>query len=78
MAFETLIVDIEDEPGTSPAVNLPPKKSKPRPERPPFKPLTDPVVVKEFLMGRHCLYGGAGWWKYEFCYGKTGYEHSGL
>jgi len=63
-------VDIEDEPGTSPAVNLPPKKSKPRPERPPFKPLTDPVVVKEFLMGRHCLYGGAGWWKYEFCYGK--------
>lgn len=25
----------------------------------------------EFLAGKQCLYGGgAGWWKYEFCYGK--------
>jgi endoplasmic reticulum lectin 1 len=29
-------------------------------------------VVKEFLRGDYCLYGGAGWWKYEFCYGKKG------
>lgn len=35
-----------------------------------FEPQTDPVVVREFLMGKHCLYGGTGWWKYEFCYGK--------
>ena len=42
-----------------------------KPVRPPFEPLTDPVVVREFLMGTHCLYGGSGWWKYEFCYGKS-------
>lgn len=38
--------------------------------REPFKPLMDPQVVKEFLRGEYCLYGGSGWWKYEFCYGK--------
>ena len=35
-----------------------------------MKPLTDPQVVRDFLMGDHCLYGGTGWWRYEFCYGK--------
>jgi len=39
--------------------------------REPVKPLTDPQIVRDFLMGDHCLYGGTGWWKYEFCYGKT-------
>jgi len=39
--------------------------------REPAKPLTDPQIVRDFLMGDHCLYGGTGWWKYEFCYGKT-------
>ena len=34
------------------------------------KPLKDPQIVRDFLMGDHCLYGGTGWWKYEFCYGK--------
>lgn len=38
--------------------------------REPVKPLMDPEVVKEFLRGDYCLYGGSGWWKYEFCYGK--------
>lgn len=38
--------------------------------RQPFKPLMDPEVVKQFLKGDYCLYGGTGWWKYEFCYGK--------
>ena len=38
--------------------------------REPFKPIMDPEVVKQFLLGEYCLYGGAGWWKYEFCYGK--------
>ena len=38
--------------------------------RQPFKPLMDPEVVKQFLKGEYCLYGGTGWWKYEFCYGK--------
>jgi len=37
--------------------------------REPFKPLMDPQVVKQFLKGEYCLYGGSGWWKYEFCYG---------
>jgi len=36
----------------------------------PFKPLMDTQVIKEFLKGDYCLYGGSGWWKYEFCYGK--------
>jgi len=39
-------------------------------KREPFKPLMDPQVVKQFLKGEYCLYGGSGWWKYEFCYGK--------
>jgi len=38
--------------------------------RQPFKPMMDPTIVKEFLRGEYCLYGGSGWWKYEFCYGK--------
>ena len=38
--------------------------------REPFKPLMDPEVVKEFLLGDYCLHGGTGWWKYEFCYGN--------
>ena len=33
------------------------------------KALSDPQIVRDFLMGDHCLYGGTGWWKYEFCYG---------
>ena len=32
-------------------------------------------VVKEFLRGEYCLYGGSGWWKYEFCYGKKVTEY---
>ena len=24
----------------------------------------------EHFRGEHCLVGGSGWWKYEFCYGK--------
>ena len=39
-------------------------------QRQPVKPLIDPHVVQEFLLGQHCLYGGSGWWKYEFCYGQ--------
>ncbi len=39
--------------------------------REPFKPLMDPEIVREFLLGEYCLYGGSGWWKYEFCFGKT-------
>ena len=27
-------------------------------------------MSKFFLLGQHCLYGGSGWWKYEFCYGQ--------
>ena len=42
--------------------------------REPVKPLTDPQIVRDFLMGDHCLYGGTGWWKYEFCYGKKFYR----
>lgn len=30
----------------------------------------DSKLVNDFLSGEHCLYGGTGWWKYEFCYGR--------
>ncbi|RCN45685.1 glucosidase II beta subunit-like protein [Ancylostoma caninum] len=28
-------------------------------------------TVNRILSGRECIYGGEGWWKYEFCYGKS-------
>lgn len=40
------------------------------PNRQPFKPIMDAQIVKQFLRGEHCLVGGSGWWKYQFCYGK--------
>lgn len=30
----------------------------------------DTSIVESFLLGKTCLTGGTGWWKYEFCYGK--------
>jgi len=33
--------------------------------------VVDTSPVKSFLQGKHCLYGGTGWWKFEFCYGKS-------
>lgn len=47
---------------------LPPPE--PLPLQPP--PTADKLsqLVQDFLAGSHCLTGGAGWWKYEFCYGK--------
>lgn len=35
-----------------------------------IKPL-DTSPVESFLAGKNCLTGGTGWWKYEFCYGKS-------
>lgn len=40
--------------------------TKPPPETP-----VDTSPVESFLSGKNCLNGGTGWWKYEFCYGKT-------
>lgn len=38
--------------------------------------------VKNFFSGRNCLHGGNGWWKYEFCYGRSvvqyHVEHDGM
>ncbi|XP_030748881.1 endoplasmic reticulum lectin 1 [Sitophilus oryzae] len=33
--------------------------------------VVDTTPVRLFLQGKHCLYGGTGWWKFEFCYGKS-------
>ncbi|XP_044007195.1 endoplasmic reticulum lectin 1 isoform X2 [Aphidius gifuensis] len=33
--------------------------------------VTDISPVKSFLSGKHCLHGGHGWWKYEFCYARS-------
>lgn len=27
--------------------------------------------IQTFLSGKNCLHGGNGWWKYEFCYGRS-------
>lgn len=38
------------------------------------KPVEAPIdtsPVESFLAGKNCLNGGSGWWKYEFCYGKS-------
>lgn len=35
-----------------------------------FKP-KDLSPVQDFLAGTNCLTGGTGWWKFEFCYGKS-------
>jgi len=62
-------------PKTSPSPNVEEDANKvenwpEQTQRQPMKPLMDPQVVQEFLLGQHCLYGGSGWWKYEFCYGQ--------
>ncbi|CAG0881650.1 unnamed protein product [Cyprideis torosa] len=35
-----------------------------------FTDISDQKVIQDFLSGKHCLQGGVGWWRYEFCYGK--------
>ncbi|KHJ94204.1 glucosidase II beta subunit-like protein [Oesophagostomum dentatum] len=32
-------------------------------------------TVNRIISGRECIYGGEGWWKYEFCYGKSVRTH---
>lgn len=43
-----------------------------------FSSILDPNSAKldisphqNFLKGKQCLHGGDGWWKYEFCYGRS-------
>ncbi|GLV41212.1 uncharacterized protein CBL_04736 [Carabus blaptoides fortunei] len=38
---------------------------------PPPETPADTSPVESFLSGKNCLHGGSGWWKYEFCYGKS-------
>ena len=39
-------------------------------ERNSAPPPTDDALVQSFLAGDYCLYGGAGWWKHEYCHGR--------
>uniref|UniRef100_A0A1L8DW80 Endoplasmic reticulum lectin 1 n=1 Tax=Nyssomyia neivai TaxID=330878 RepID=A0A1L8DW80_9DIPT len=39
--------------------------------------ITDTTPVEAFLQGKHCLTGGTGWWKYEFCYGRYVRQYHG-
>ncbi|XP_077996481.1 endoplasmic reticulum lectin 1-like [Glandiceps talaboti] len=53
----------------------PPKKSVKdspiqQPKEQPVADFADKQLLRDFLAGEYCLYGGQGWWKYEFCYGK--------
>jgi endoplasmic reticulum lectin 1 len=34
------------------------------------RPPDDHQLATSFLSGQYCLYGGAGWWKHEYCHGK--------
>uniref|UniRef100_A0A131YYR0 Endoplasmic reticulum lectin 1 n=1 Tax=Rhipicephalus appendiculatus TaxID=34631 RepID=A0A131YYR0_RHIAP len=43
---------------------------EPLPPQPPPTSEKMTQLVQDFLAGSYCLTGGAGWWKYEFCYGK--------
>lgn len=45
-------------------------KEEPVTKAPEIK-IIDPSPVESFLMGKNCLNGGTGWWKFEFCYGKS-------
>ena len=60
--------DLEDDRSRTPQ-----NKDENWPESPqrqlPSKPLVDPKIVQDFLLGNYCLFGGTGWWHYEFCYG---------
>lgn len=42
-----------------------------KPEIVPDVKSVDATLVENFLTGKNCLNGGTGWWKYEFCYGKS-------
>ncbi|XP_022185059.1 endoplasmic reticulum lectin 1 isoform X1 [Nilaparvata lugens] len=37
----------------------------------PVDSLDKMAAVDKILSGENCLQGGSGWWKYEFCYGKS-------
>uniref|UniRef100_A0A914VXM6 Endoplasmic reticulum lectin 1 n=1 Tax=Plectus sambesii TaxID=2011161 RepID=A0A914VXM6_9BILA len=53
-----------------------PKRSASRPQESPVPkaptppPPVDQQLATSFLSGDYCLYGGAGWWKHEYCHGK--------
>lgn len=52
---------------------IPPTRKEPPPPKPVDTTLsstTDNQVLRDFLSGDHCLQGGTGWWKHEFCFGK--------
>uniref|UniRef100_A0A915JS69 Endoplasmic reticulum lectin 1 n=1 Tax=Romanomermis culicivorax TaxID=13658 RepID=A0A915JS69_ROMCU len=34
------------------------------------KPPADQTLAKSFLAGEQCLYGGSGWWRFEYCHQK--------
>ncbi|XP_046389188.1 endoplasmic reticulum lectin 1 isoform X2 [Ischnura elegans] len=51
----------KDSPPTSPTAPISPTSS----------PVADTSPAKNFLFGHNCLHGGSGWWKYEFCFGKS-------
>ncbi|KAL5009237.1 hypothetical protein ScPMuIL_014818 [Solemya velum] len=63
-------IDEEEKPSVevSPPQGIRQQAQKPRPDV--ISAITDKQLMHDFLSGDHCLKGGAGWWKYEFCFGK--------
>ncbi|KAJ8045769.1 Endoplasmic reticulum lectin 1 [Holothuria leucospilota] len=37
--------------------------------------IEDEELAQQFLRGEHCLSGGKGWWKYEFCYKRFAQQY---
>ncbi|XP_071745467.1 endoplasmic reticulum lectin 1 [Lepeophtheirus salmonis] len=71
-SVELVIKPVEDEFHPSQPLEKNPRPDLWKPSRrEPIRPLTDPDIAERFLMGEYCLYGGSGWWRYEFCYGKS-------
>ncbi|XP_068085318.1 endoplasmic reticulum lectin 1 isoform X2 [Anabrus simplex] len=44
---------------------------EPEPPSQMSRAMVDTSAASSFLSGKHCLVGGSGWWRYEFCYGTS-------
>ncbi|GAB0089102.1 endoplasmic reticulum lectin 1 [Sergentomyia squamirostris] len=72
LRMEILQNDFEDEDASDPLVSPAKKITKVNTDT-----ITDTTPVEAFLQGKHCLTGGTGWWKYEFCYGRYVRQYHG-
>ena len=53
-----------------------PEREVPKPQRSTVTKANKEMLSK-FLSGKHCLMGGQGWWRFEFCYQKHVHQVTG-